>query len=186
MLPEPVVAQVQLTRSASVQLDQPDDLLIDGIKLDRTKFGGFRAKTRRWVVDFWDVQDTWALRNNIVEYQRIESLLDTTITNWESVLYSVTDNRLLCGTDYFKDINRGYLDVVLESNPNPLGMTVRLIRTYAHKDVFELSIEAASCIEQALDRYSFEELSSYERAHFRQGYIDRIVYADLKHDRSIT
>ena len=161
------------------------DLSAEGFKVDKTMFGGFRAKTLHWVVDFWDAERTWALRNHIVEYQRIESLLKTTITNWESILYSVSDDRLLCDTNYFKDLNSGYLHVVLDSNPNPLGMSVKLIRTYAHKGVTELSTQAASCIEQALDRYSFDELSSYEQAHFRQGYIDQAVYDELNNSQSI-
>ena len=161
------------------------DLSNKGIGFSRTKFGGFRTKTNHWMVDFWHAEDTWALRNNIVEYRNIESLLDTTITNWESILYDVSNDKLLYRKDYFREINAGYLDLVLEPNPNPLGMAVRLVRAYAHKGASQLSAEMASNIECALNRYSFEELSSYERAHFRQGHIDQSIYYDLKHNQLV-
>ena len=161
------------------------ELSNEGIEVIRTKLGGFRTKTDHWMVDFWAVGDTWAFRNNIIEYQCIDSLLNTTITNWESILYGVADRRLLFREDYFRDINDLYLDIVLEANPNPLGMIVRIIRAYAYKDASELSIKAASRIEQALDQYTFRELSSYEKSHFNQGYIDQFLYDDLKSNRLI-
>ena len=148
----------------------------------QNRFDGFRVETERWFVDIWSAEDTWAFRKGGCQYDGIESLLSTTITNWESILYQLNGCRLIHGENYFKDINDRYLHTVFDKNPNPLSMYVRILRTYACKDAARLSGKAAWVLNTALRRYSFEVLSAYERGHYSVPYIGHAVY-DLFRDR---
>ena len=151
-------------------------------RFTRNKFDGFRVETERWFVDIWSAEDTWAFRKGGRRYDGIESLLSTTITNWESILCRLNGCRLIHGENYFKDINDRYLHVVFDKNPNPLSMYVRILRTYAYKDTAVLSSKAAWVLNAALRTYSFEDLSAYERVHYPVPYIRRAVY-ELFRDR---
>ena len=157
-----------------------DSIMIDSLPIEKNRFGGFRMKTAHWSVDIWSAEDTWAFQHRFRKYECIESLLDTTITNWESILYDIKKNKLFYKKDYFDDLNRRYLDVVLDSNPNPLGMYVRIIRTCICKDVSILSNRAFRLIKEAITHYSFEDIRSYERTHFQDSYVDRYTYDYFK------
>ena len=138
----------------------------------KNRFGGFRTTTDRWKVDIWPAADTWAFRNGHSKYESIESLLKTTITNWEAVLFRLDGGPLMCKPTYFEEIRSGYLDVVLEDNPNQLGMYVRLVRACIDRPVFCLSDKARGVFRKATERYSFEDLIAYERRHYRRHYIE--------------
>ena len=156
---------------------------IGDVSVNRNRFGGFRIKTKHWFVDAWEAQESWAFLQGYRKYKSIESLLDTTITNWESILYRVDGGRLICKDNYFHDLRRRYLDVVLDKNPNTLGMYIRLVRAHAIKDASILSNRAAQVIREGLMAYSFEEMNCYETAHYSDAYISRETYNYLKsHD----
>lgn len=143
---------------------------------ESNRFGGFRIRTARWTVDLWRAQNTWAFRRGIIQYESVESLLRTTITNWESILYRLESGRILCPPTYFHDLSHGYVDIVLGTNPNPLGMSVRLLRLYAEKQATSFSSQATNLLSTATSRYSFEELSVYESEHYAKRFIDRATY----------
>ena len=157
-----------------------DSVKIDDIPMEKNKFGGFRMKTSHWSIDIWSAENTWAFQHGFRKYECIESLLDTTITNWDSILYDIKKNKIFHKKYYFDDLNRRYLDVVLDDNPNRLGMYVRIIRTCICKDVYILSNRAFQLINEAITDYSFEEINSYERTHFQDSYVDRSTYDYFK------
>lgn len=147
---------------------------VDGVA--RNKFGGFRLTTHLWKVDVWAAEDTWAFRQGKFRYESIESLLETTITNWEAILFRLDGGPLTCKESYFSDIHEGRLDIVFGDNPNPLGMYVRLVRACAEGRVRYLSAKARDLVRDALAAYSFENLRSYEKAHYRRRHIDELSY----------
>ena len=158
------------------------DLVVEenGFNFEKNKFGGLRVETECWFVDLWGAENTWAFREGGREYVDIKSLLDTTITNWESILCSLKECRLIYRENYFKDLNERYLHVVFDRNPNPLGMYVRIMRAYACKDASVLSSGAARVVSEALSAYSFEDMSAYERDHYQFQYIGEDVYEHFR------
>ena len=148
----------------------------DRFRFRENKFGGFRAETERWFVDLWHAEETWAFREGGCEYRGVESLLGVTITNWESILCRLDGHRLIHGENYFRDLNKRYLHVVLERNPNPLGMYVRIMRAYACKEAAVLSGKAAEVVGRGLQMYSFADIRAYESGHYRIQYIGEGVY----------
>lgn len=151
-----------------------------GFRSRKNKFGGFRVETDWWFVDLWSAEETWAFRRGGQRYDGVESLLDTTITNWESILFELEECKLLHGENYFRDLNEGYLDVVFCRNPNPLGMYVRILRAYACKDASVFSSRAVRVLSSALEVHSFEDVNAYERSHYRVSHIGEKLYDRLK------
>ena len=125
-------------------------------------------------------QIVWAFREGVREYGGVLSLLETTITNWDSVLYRIAGGRTICKKGYFDDLRRGYLDVVLSENPNVLGMHVRLLRTCASKHVTVLSGNAAMVIRNGLVDFSFEDIHRYEKCHYESLFVTEGVYDGVK------
>ena len=152
----------------------------------RNKFGGYRISTGRWQVDVWNIRSTWAFRTGQLPYQSPESILGTTITNWESILFRLDHARVICDDGYFRNIADGYLDVVLEANPNPLGMYVRVIRAHADGRVSQLSKRAADLLRRAMSTHSFEDFSSYERGHYGHPLIEERSFRELSTALSTT
>ena len=146
--------------------------VIDGMTFVRNRFGGLRVRTGLWDVDIWEARDTWAFRNGLVAYQGIESILGTTITNWESVLYRIDGGKVICGDAYLDDIERGYLDVVLDVNPNRLGMCVRLMRACSVKEQVSLSGSVIRTVRAVLRDHTSEEIRAYERSRYRKPRLD--------------
>ena len=144
------------------------------------KFGGFRVETNRWFVDLWRAEDTWAFRQGGRRYDGVESLLGTTITNWESILCQLEGCKLIHRENYFRELNDRYLHVINDKNPNPLGMYVRILRAYACKDASVLSSTTAQVLRGALQAYSFEDMSRYEREHYRVQYIGEHIYGHFR------
>ena len=127
-------------------------------------------------MDLWHAEETWAFREGGCKYRGVESLLGVTITNWESVLCRLDGHRLIHGKNYFRDLNERYLHVVLERNPNTLGMYVRIMRAYACKEAAVLSAKAAEVVSGGLKAHSFGDIQAYESGHYRVQYIGEDVY----------
>ena len=145
----------------------------------QNKFDGFRIKTENWSIDIWPAKNTWAFKQGIRTYKGIQSLLETTITNWESILFPLHGGPLIYREGYFDDVLRGYLDVILVENPNPIGMYVKIIRSYADKGASEFSRRAVEVLRKAVSEHSFEEFSSYEKAHYGNFYISKSIYNQI-------
>ena len=58
------------------------------------KFGGFRIRNAKWDIDIWTMKNTWVFAQGHVDYRNINSLLDTTLMSWDSVLYSFPTNKI--------------------------------------------------------------------------------------------
>ena len=155
------------------------DRLATDRSVARNKFGGFRLTTHRWNVDVWPAEDTWAFRQGKFRYESVESLLETTITSWEAILFPLDGVPLACGGSYFKDLQSGRLDVVFDDNPNPLGMYVRLVRACIDWPVRHLSERARGVVAEAMRIYSFEDMKSYEETHYRRRYIKEPAYEQV-------
>ena len=109
----------------------------------------------------------------------MQSLLETTITNRESILFPLHGGPLIYRDGYFEDVLRGYLDIVLVENPNPVGMYVKVIRSYADKRVSEFSQRAVEVLRKAVAEHSFDEFVSYEKAHYADFYISKGIYSQI-------
>jgi len=130
------------------------------------KFGGFRAKVGIWDVDIWSLKATWAFKNNFVKFNGEESLLLTTITNWDAIYFKWRKREIVCIDSYFEDILSGHLSLVLPFNPNILGSLVRILRFNFMKEANFFSHELGKFLLKNFDSFSVSDVINYEKQSY--------------------
>ena len=165
--------------------DSDIDLVVEGdwnhltaylekLGASRNRFGGFRLQVEGRPIDIWAACETWAIREGLVPYQGIESLMRTTILNWDAILLNWRTGVVICPSNYFFDIRRCLMDVVLPKNPNPLGAAVRAFRHLCSKEA-DVTENAARYLSDAAKRYSPEAIVGKEIASYPGRMIDPVV-----------
>ena len=130
------------------------------------KFGGVRFQVQSWQVDAWPIEQTWAFAAGVRNYASVNSLLETTITTWDSALYRLNDRRLILAEDFFPGLESGTLDLVLPENPNRLGLLVRLMRLLCGERVEAISPAVSKHLKYALQEHHINEIVEYEGAAY--------------------
>ncbi|NOJ23582.1 hypothetical protein [Vibrio coralliilyticus] len=171
------------------------DLVIDGSKRElasilcnlpsnaivkENKFGGFRVKQNQWDFDVWCARDTWAIKNKLVEYENVESLLDTTFLNWDSALFDLRKRKLICHKDYLDNLKMGAIDVVLVESPNELGSVVRLGRAIYSKGASTLRRRAIETLQTSFKKYSIEQILEYEAGSYSAKFLNKNHLTSLR------
>lgn len=131
----------------------------------RNRFGGYGIALRRWRVDVWPLERTWAAVAGHVEVRRPEDLLDATFFDWDAILYICSTRSVTARPDYFERLERRVLEVNLEPNPNPVGNAVRAIR-YARRWNAAFGPRLAHHILRQARDHGWDTLARAERASF--------------------
>lgn len=142
----------------------------------RNKFGGFRLTVAGWPVDIWNAEGTWAIRNELVKYDGIPSLTETTVTNWDAILMSWRTGQFVFRRRYFEQMAKRELDIVLEENPNPLGMAVRVLRHFCQKDAMCITTKAAQYLADCARRFDFETIKLAEIESYGNSLVMPVVH----------
>lgn len=95
---------------------------------ERTRYDGVRLYHEGWQFDVWALDETWALKNSLVQGSSFQDLVRTTFFNWDAIAYEIGTSRLHFLPSYFEEINSRFLEVNLEENANPSGNLIRAIR----------------------------------------------------------
>lgn len=138
----------------------------------KNKFGGYRLDVAEWPIDIWNAKETWAIKQKIIPYQGVSSLIETTVLNWDAILMNWRTREFIYRKDYFEDINSGKLDIVLEKNPNPLGMAVRVFRHALLKEAKKIRLPAIKYMADNAKRYGFEQLRDAEMKSYSNTVIE--------------
>ncbi|MCB4802803.1 hypothetical protein PUR23_14400 [Methylorubrum populi] len=129
------------------------------------KFGGYGIALDRWKVDVWPLERTWAAVNGHVPVATLHDLVDVTFFDWDAVLYSVDEQRLIAKSCYFDRVRRRVIDINLEPNPNPLGNAVRALR-YAYKWEAAIGTRLAQHVARQIRDNGWGRMMASERGSF--------------------
>lgn len=151
-------------------------LYFESLGAYRNKFGGYRLEVAGWLVDIWSAKETWAVKQGLVKYRGIPSLLETTVLNWDAILMSWKSGRFICSDNYLCMLENRVLDIVLEKNPNPLGMVTRVFRHFCLKDARKITPKAAEFLARSANKYSFNEIKKSELRSYGDSVIESAVY----------
>lgn len=154
---------------------------IESLGAEKNKFGGYRFYLDRLPVDIWQAKETWAFKEGLVEYKGIGSLPKTTVLNWDAILMDWRTRQFICQPEYFEDIKNRKLDVVLEQNPNPLGMAVRVFRHLWMKDAEKISVSAVKYLARTAKTFSFDEINQAEINSYGNAVIERLAHSFFEH-----
>lgn len=142
----------------------------------KNKFGGYRLMLGEWPVDIWNAKDTWAIKQGLVPFKGISSLVNTTVLNWDAILMNWRNREFICRTNYFEEINSRVLDIVLEENPNPLGMAIRVFRHFCLKDASRVTPSATRYMAKCAKDYSYEKMRNAELRSYKNTIIERPIH----------
>jgi predicted nucleotidyltransferase len=143
---------------------------------NKNRFGGYRLNIGGWPVDIWNSTDTWAIKEKLVPYESIESLTKTTILNWDAILMNWRTSRFICKKDYLKNLNERIMDLVLEENPNPIGMAVRVFRHLCIKDAKKIAPSVISYLAKSTRKYTYQDVKDKEESSYEISVIDHDIY----------
>jgi len=153
---------------------------IESLGATRNKFGGYRLEVSGWPIDVWNAEATWAIVNGYVEYKGIASLTQTTVLNWDAILMNWRTRGFIYPMGYFEAIREGVLDIVLEANPNPLGMATRVFRHLCAKDAAKISLKAAMYLARVAAEYPYQVLRAAEIRSYNESLIKPDMYEFFK------
>ena len=148
----------------------------------KNKFGGYRTATKNWTVDAWPLKATWAFDKKKVKYIDRESLLQTTITNWDAIAYSFKDGEILCREDYFHLIRDGEIDLILECNPNSAGVLLRTLRSIFDGRAKKLMPKALSYLKKEFNQRTCNEIYSLQKKMFGKEFFTEENLEQLKQE----
>lgn len=153
-------------------------------KPNKNRFGGYRFTTNHWRIDLWEAKASWAFQSGNRSYIDINSILETTITNWDAILFDLRSGSVVNSPDYFQDIQDGFLDMVFIENPNKMGMYIRLLRTLSNYQTLKISSSVANNLYTCFRLCSIDEITKYEITHYKSQQIDKVFCLEL--DRYIS
>ncbi|AWB67026.1 hypothetical protein C2869_11505 [Saccharobesus litoralis] len=145
----------------------------------KNKFGGYRLLCSKWWLDIWALSNTWAFKQGVVKLESPQSLLNTTILNWDAIIFDMQTEQLGYKNGYFQQLQQGLLDINLVSNPNPIGAYVRVLRCLANKKVDSLSLSLRHYL-NANNYLTHDELIKYEIQHFSSCYLQEFNWQALE------
>ena len=143
------------------------------------RFGGYVLPIKRWKIELWILQDTWAQRAGFVRVESFNDLLNTTFFNCDAILYEIMGGRLIAKPEYFDDITEQRLEINLRENPNPVGNAVRAFR-YAVEKKLTWGPKLSHFIEKILCEEGWQSLINYEWKSFRGRTIGQIEKRTLE------
>ena len=166
--------------------DRLQKLLCQFEGLERNKFGGYRLHTGGWSVDIWMIRDTWAFSQGYVTYVNRDSILSTTITNWDAIAYSFADSKVLASDYYFSALRRGELELVLSYSPNDMGALIRVLRAISDGRAKVLMPKVLFFLKEKMSAFTLTEIlqgqKSFSKVFFSRAELqflrDQILTAD--------
>lgn len=103
------------------------------------RFGGYKLSCENLLVDIWEIEETWAYRNNIIQYNLnscVELLPETVFLNLDSIVYD-WNQEIWYDKIYQKAMDTRILDIVLEKNPHLL---LNIVRTFVLKERYHMQL----------------------------------------------
>ena len=154
---------------------------VESIGASRNRFGGYVLPFRRWKIDVWMLEDTWAHRIGHAQVDGFGDLVNTTFFNCDAIIYDVSLDTMIMKTGYFEELSKRLLEINLLPNPNPIGNTVRAFR-YAMEKEFVWGPKLSTFVDEVLDSTDWQTLVHYEWTSFRSVTIGQLPKVQFKED----
>lgn len=146
--------------------------LLDSYKYEINSFGGYRVHLRKWQIDIWALENTWAFKNGLVKNNGFKSLLETTFFNWDAIVYEINSKSISVSQDYFDVLKARYLDINLLPNCNEVGSTVRTLRMMIKLNA-KLSPRLRDYLYNSINLIGYETLIDWERRKYKNCALDK-------------
>ncbi len=152
---------------------------MDSIGARMNRFGGYSLPSRKWQIDVWPLERTWAHVAGHARVRTVGDLRRATFFKCDAILYDLDYRKLIAAPDYFGDLANKFLEINLRPNPNPKGNAVRAFR-YALIKGFRWGPQLSQFVDEVLESEGWNSLLEAEQRSFRSQYLERICVKDLK------
>ena len=164
----------------------PDDLAafenhMNSIGAATNRFGGYALPSRRWQIDVWPLERTWAQVEGHVKVRTLGDLLSATFFKCDAIIYDIDYRRIKTAPGYFQDLDRKLLEINLQPNPNPKGNAVRAFR-YALMKGFRWGPQLSRFIDGMVASHEWDALLEVEKRSFGQQYLNEISINELRRE----
>ncbi len=115
------------------------DEVLTNFSYKKNRFEGYKINVDSLEFDVWEIENTWAFREEKVKCRKDEyskKLQDTVFLNIDSVVYNLTRKKLY-DYEYEKAMKSRVLDVLLEENPYK---ELNMIRAILFKRKYNMSL----------------------------------------------
>ena len=113
-------------------------ILYQDTNLANVNFDGYKFYCTGFLVDVWEVENTWAYRENIIVFDKLNylrTLPETVFLNMDSIIYDMKND--IWYDEIYQEAKRsGILDVVLEDNPH---LDLNILRAMILKRRYKMS-----------------------------------------------
>lgn len=136
------------------------------LPIKKNKYDGFKIEFETISMDIWDLNTTWAFKNNIKTSSQ-KSLIDTVYLNIDGIAYNYS-NENLYSTHFDDAIEKKEIDIVLEENPNvELNLLRAMVINKEYQFNFSTNIKKALNASYAEKGHSFiKELTDLQYARY--------------------
>lgn len=132
----------KIPRDIDIVVKNENDLInIENIMSEfryiKNRFGGYKIKLNNLEFDIWNIENTWAFKEEKIaceEHEYIEKLQDTVFLNVDAIVYNLTKKEMY-DEKYQQAMSNRVLDVVLEDNP---CIALNIIRAILFKQKYEM------------------------------------------------
>ena len=131
----------------------------------KNKLGGYGLQAKKWKVDVWPLEKTWVKEKGYREVNHFKDLLFTTFFNWDAILYDLNNDKIIADRQYFKNLKDHVLDINFEVSLNPLGNSIRAIRSVYKYDAYLTNRLAKYVYQNIKDIHDSDILQSEAQSH---------------------
>ncbi|WP_394884790.1 hypothetical protein [Clostridium butyricum] len=117
------------------------DMILQNFYYKKNRFNGYKLNTNGIEFDIWELENTWAFKENKINCSQNEykyRLQDTVFLNIDSVVYNLTARKMF-DEKYEKAMKSKEIDVVLEDNPYK---ELNMVRAIALKNKYDMEFSA--------------------------------------------
>ncbi len=141
-------------------------------------FGGYRIQLKKWHVDIWNIENTWAFKNDLVKMDGFKSLTKTTFFNWDAIVYEVDNGEIHSSENYLLNLHERYLDINLIDNPNTLGSVVRALRMMIKLNA-KLSPALRDYVLDNMEKFDSDVIISYEKQKYWRATLSSEIISNI-------
>ena len=135
------------------------------------RFGGYGYSEGPWKIDFWALQNTWAVTAGHVAVRDLADVVHCTFFDWDAVVYDLRSRRVVCDKTYFQRIQSRRLEISLRSNPGEMGNLLRAARRIIRWHLTPGPVLTKFIVER-LDEETFAVLKATERRKYGDRTLD--------------
>lgn len=143
--------------------------ILSTYKYKINSFGGYKIEIGDLNIDFWSIDNTWALNISklYLDLDKYRLLPKTSFFNFSSIIFDLKKSNFIASTDFFNFLKNRKIDYVLEENPLPILCIVNSIY-YSRKYNLKISNRLKKYYVRRFENYSEKEYNEIQLKHFNE------------------